>query len=427
MADGLTDAGDPILGLKTTATDIYAFATLAYQCYTGFPPWADSPDYQVVDRIVAGQVPPRNPADARVPRISDWLWALCLRCWSLSPQARPDTRFVLEWLTKQTEEASSGVFVNKTFLTSIAYKGKQTPLMVFTSKAKGKGGTATIFEGTLFTSPEETVAVKVFTPSISLGFAASERGQVPFAAAASRLTAEDPFALVEREIMRWSELDHPHILPLYDFCEISLAQISLVSPYMTNGNMREFLARNPTADRFALLRQAADGLVYLHNEVKIVHGNLKCVNVLISPKKTALLADVGLSTLLEKTDDPTATWIRRLSTAAWAAPELFTDEAFFGSLPVPGAEGPVGRLRGKTTATDCYAFAMLIYETVTGQAPWGSAKYFQIRKAVVENRERPPRQDVFTDGVWNLCTHCWQHDPSARLSAEGIRAALAAL
>ncbi|EJD40027.1 kinase-like protein [Auricularia subglabra TFB-10046 SS5] len=307
--------------------------------------------------------------------------------------------------------------------TTIFYEGRKVKLTVFTSKAKGKGGSATVFKATLFASPVETVAVKIFPSQLPLKSTGERTGEGGVAAEATGTKVVNPFDLIDREIKRWSELNHARILPFYGYCVLGLAQVCLVSPYMTNGNMREFLARNPTADRFAL---ASEGLVYLHDEVGVVHGDLKRVNVLISPEKTALLADFGLSSLVEQTENPTATWIRRLSTAAWAAPELFTDEAFGGSLPVPGAEGPVGRLRGKTTATDCYAFAMLIYETVTGQAPWGSAQDFQIRKAVVENRERPPRQeDVFTDGVWNLCTDCWHHDPAARLSAEGIRAALA--
>ncbi|EJD38047.1 kinase-like protein [Auricularia subglabra TFB-10046 SS5] len=301
--------------------------------------------------------------------------------------------------------------------TTVDYQGVETQLTVFLSRPRGQGGFGAVFEATLSATPVETVVVKIFPILLPTVSADEKTAKAPVAGDAKMLKDKDPLVLLDREIQRWRDLDHRRVLPFYGFCELGPLQIGIVSPYMENGNMRDFLARNATVDRCELV---AEGVLYLHDEVEIVHGDLKCVNVLIGPKKTALLADFGLSTVVEETEHPTATWIRNMKTIAWAAPELFTDEAYGDPLPLPEAAAGGARKRSKTKFTDCYAFAMLVYETFTGQPPWGYAQDYDIYKWVVQEKRRPPKSDVFTDGVWKLCTNCWPHDPSSRLDAKGI-------
>ncbi|EJD38046.1 kinase-like protein, partial [Auricularia subglabra TFB-10046 SS5] len=133
----------------------------------------------------------------------------------------------------------------------------------------------------------------------------------------------------------------------------------LVSPLMTNGNMSEFIARFPDKNRLQLLRQVAEGLHYLHSTTRMVHGDLKCTNVLISDVECALLADFGLSTFVDASESATATDIRMRNTVAYAAPELFTDEAFNDAAVTTDL-----RPRSKTTFSDSFAFGSLVYEVI---------------------------------------------------------------
>ncbi|KAG8967635.1 hypothetical protein FRC03_009664, partial [Tulasnella sp. 419] len=108
---------------------------------------------------------------------------------------------------------------------------------------------------------------------------------------------------MQREMDVWRRLDHPNIVPMkgYILDSESDENPSLVSPWYSNGNMLEYLSRNPFADRKKLVRQVAQGLIHLHNQSPaIVHGDIKGGNVLIDSNGNAALADFGLSQILQE-------------------------------------------------------------------------------------------------------------------------------
>lgn len=81
-------------------------------------------------------------------------------------------------------------------------------------------------------------------------------------------------------------------------------------------------------------------------------------NVLVSDDGQAVLADFGLSTAMDKSaSDVTTTMnIRNQSTLPFCAPELLLDQA-----EAVDAAGQTRR-RSKTSATDIYAFGMLLLQ-----------------------------------------------------------------
>ncbi|EJD48436.1 kinase-like protein, partial [Auricularia subglabra TFB-10046 SS5] len=128
----------------------------------------------------------------------------------------------------------------------------------------------------------------------------------------------------------------------------------LVAPYMRNGNMLRYIQANPDNNPLGLVIQVAEGLRYLHDNAGIVHGDLKCQNILISGRGDAVLADFGLSTPTTKleSDATTCTTIRWQGTLQFSAPELL------GSL----SDDDRRQMRSKTVKTDIYAFGMLMLQ-----------------------------------------------------------------
>jgi len=111
--------------------------------------------------------------------------------------------------------------------------------------------------------------------------------------------------LALRVAWQWSGVKHRNILPfmgIAEFPKIAVAQhgvqsLSLVSPYMESGNIMDYLAGDPEADRIRLLLHVIQGLDHLHrHDPPIIHGGLRGNNVLIDLRDgapRALITDFG--------------------------------------------------------------------------------------------------------------------------------------
>jgi len=99
-------------------------------------------------------------------------------------------------------------------------------------------------------------------------------------------------------------------------------------------------------------------------------------------------------------------------TIQWMSPELLNPERF-------GLEG--GR---PTKQSDCYALGMVIYEVLSGQAPFASYNdSVAIRKVLEGERPVRPQGDggkLFTAAIWRLLELCWKPQPGDRPSVEDV-------
>ncbi|EJD47441.1 kinase-like protein, partial [Auricularia subglabra TFB-10046 SS5] len=156
---------------------------------------------------------------------------------------------------------------------------------------------------------------------------------------------------------------HPFIVQFFGAADLG-DQVVIVLPFMRHGNLVQYLRNNPLADRHFLLLQVADAVCYLHESLGIVHGDLKCENVLVSDEGYALLTDFGLSTFIDKPESEatTMTDVRGWNTLRFAAPELLDDSA----------RSATNRIRSKTPESDVYAFGMLILQVGIAAAHFGT-------------------------------------------------------
>jgi len=151
----------------------------------------------------------------------------------------------------------------------------------------------------------------------------------------------------------------------------------MVSAWMENGNINEFIGRDPHVNRIELLVDVANGLRYMH-DLHVVHGDLKGANILINKGRRACIADFGLTTITgvvtwANVRDRPASLISNDTlmsftggrTSRWMSPELLDPERF--RMPHPEDNRP-------TKQSDCYALGMVIYEVsvhVNGFVVWG--------------------------------------------------------
>jgi len=179
---------------------------------------------------------------------------------------------------------------------------------------------------------------------------------------------------------------------------MSGTQFAMVSEWMPNGNINGFVKAHQDKNRFELLEDVAKGLIYMHDQ-RMVHGDLKGVNILIDGTGHARLADFGLLAILSDTTLTSSSSLIAGGTVRWMSPELFCPEDF-------GLKDS-----RRTKYSDCYALGMVIYEVLSGQVPFPRYGNYTV-VAKVSKGERPGRPGGakgkwFTDGVWGMLERCW--------------------
>ncbi|KAK7437402.1 Rho guanine nucleotide exchange factor [Stygiomarasmius scandens] len=216
-----------------------------------------------------------------------------------------------------------------------------------------------------------------------------------------------------KEAILWKQLKHPNVLPflgLY-FLDDTKQRICLISPWMEHGNLRQYLQDHcdKPIDRVLLAYDVACGLSYLHDE-KIIHGDLKGDNILITPSGRASIADFGLSRITNSEalhwSSVSTTTHEKGGSARWLAPECL----------INGQQ--------LTRSSDVYAFGGVCYETFTGRIPFHEFKHdaavaIQLMKG---NRPSRPFDNLhLRDDIWTVIQDCWEQDPSIRPHANTLR------
>lgn len=155
-------------------------------------------------------------------------------------------------------------------------------------------------------------------------------------------TAEERF---RREAGILARFKHPNLLHLYTF-GVEDGMPYLVTDYVEGASLRR--ACQDGSDPLGLLLQVAPGLDVLHRE-GLVHRDIKPDNILVDPKRGAVLADFGLA--YDPSAQPITATGSVVGTIGYMAPEL---------------------LRGKpaTPASDWFAWGTTLYELREGRLPY---------------------------------------------------------
>ncbi|HZS79091.1 MAG TPA: serine/threonine-protein kinase [Ktedonobacteraceae bacterium] len=168
-------------------------------------------------------------------------------------------------------------------------------------------------------------------------------------------TLDEATRLFQREAQVLKELEHPHILPLYDSGTTTIGGLPcmyIIMPYRSEGSLAAWIGKQggplPLREVAHVVQQAADALQHAHDH-HIIHRDVKPSNFLIIPNRRQpdlphiQLADFGIAKFLHALSPPSLL-IR--GTPMYMAPEHWRGKA------VP--------------ATDQYALAAMAYELLTG-------------------------------------------------------------
>ncbi len=193
----------------------------------------------------------------------------------------------------------------------------------------GRGGTAEVYKA-LHPALGRQVAIKILL---------SETSQDP-----------DWVRRFRREAQLLGQLDHPHILPIFDAGE-DQGRPYLVMKYITDGvTLRSLLDGEPWPLERAVhvIDQVAEALNSAH-EAGVVHRDIKPSNILVTPEHRCLVFDFGIAKPLKIPS--------------------FTDEGFV--VGTPEFMSPE-QCRGEKIdhRSDLYSLGIMTYQLLTGQVPF---------------------------------------------------------
>ena len=181
----------------------------------------------------------------------------------------------------------------------------------------------------------------------------------------------------QREAKAAAKLNHPNIVTIYDVgAHASTHYIAM--EHLEGGSLRERLGAGPLDPKEALriLTQVASGLDYAHMH-GLVHRDIKPANILFTADGRAKLTDFGIARASDGTQ-LTRTGVL-MGTPEYMAPEQ--------------AAGGVVDHRA-----DLYALGVVLYQMLTGQAPFRGATPHATLHAVIYEPPTPPRQ--LNPGLW---------------------------
>jgi hypothetical protein len=205
----------------------------------------------------------------------------------------------------------------------------------------------------------------------------------------------------EQEARLIAHLQHPHILPVFDYGE-SDGYTYIAMPYIRNGTLADQLKGRPWSLKRVekITQQLAGALDYAHAQ-GLVHRDIKPSNVLIDDSGNYLLTDFGIAKLYESSSQFTRTG------GIFGTPAYMSTEQGLGE--------PLDR------RSDIYSLGIVLYELLTGRVPFSAETPIATVFKHINDPLPPPREFNITlpKGVEHVIYKALAKSPGDRFQTAG--------
>ena len=233
-------------------------------------------------------------------------------------------------------------------------------------------------------------------------------------------------ARFEREAQLVASLQHPSIVAVYDFGDFG-NQTYLVMQYVGGGTLRDRLRGGHALDpRQATLYAVQMGKALHHAHMRgIVHRDVKPQNMLVSSNdpNQLLLSDFGIAKLYDNRHEPTM--LNIAGQTITQDPSLTSVDQIVGTADYMAPE----QINGEPVdaRTDVYALGVVLFQMLTGEAPFHSTTVQGLLFQHVHTPPRPLREinPSVSDTLAYIVARAMAKAPAARFqSAEEMAQAL---
>jgi len=202
----------------------------------------------------------------------------------------------------------------------------------------GQGGMATVFKA-YHASLDRYVAIKALHPAFN-----------------QDVTFEARF---QREARVVAKLEHPHIVPVYDYAEHEKRPY-LVMKFIEGDTLKAKLDGGALSseDISKIVNAVGSALSYAHKQ-GVLHRDIKPSNVLVAKDGQMYLADFGLARIAQSGESTLS------SDMIMGTPQYISPEQAMG-------------LKDLDQRTDLYSFGVMLYEMVVGRVPFNADTPFSV-------------------------------------------------
>ena len=209
-----------------------------------------------------------------------------------------------------------------------------------------------------------------------------------------------------------ANLDHPNIVPIYETGEVEGRHYFIMKLIEGQTLTQQIGAREsagaPSSDSHmaaaVLLAKVANAVHYAH-QCGILHRDLKPGNILVDIDGEPHVTDFGLAKYFELGRNLSLSG-EVLGTPAYMAPEQ-----------------AMGKASQITTAADVYSLGVILYELLTGRAPFRGETPMEILEAVLHDEPTSPRllEPAVPRDLETIALRCLEKEPARRYPSSATK------
>jgi thiol-disulfide isomerase/thioredoxin/tetratricopeptide (TPR) repeat protein len=215
---------------------------------------------------------------------------------------------------------------------------------------------------------------------------------------AGQLASRDQVRRFQIEAEQGGTLDHPNIVPIYHVGEES-GQHYFTMKLIEGGSLRDHVGRYQADPRAAahLMATVAHAIHYAHQH-GVLHRDIKPGNILFDSQGQPHVTDFGLAKHLGGGEEAITISGVLLGTPSYMSPEQASSR------------------KQLTTASDVYSLGAVLYELLTGRAPFKGAGTVETIDQVLHREPTAPRMlnPKVPRDLETICLHCLAKDPKRR-------------